>query len=123
ERVHHRAYERDDWGGRQRQPRRLVRVVMAVGERLVARGVLERIDAERVLVGDRPHQIESRVLVPAAGLIEVGVRREEQHEQRDPRPVHTTLGGGAGRRDSPTISIAMLTTSPATVAKAAPSGP
>ena len=89
---------------------------MPVEERLVAGGVPERIDVERVLVRDRPHQLEARVLVPSARLIEVRVRDEQQHEQRRARIRHCEFSRPATRTP-------MLTTSPTTVANAAPFGP
>src|SRR5438067_2138887 len=115
EQMHPGPNQRHDRHRRQREPRRLVRVVVALEVRLVAGRVPVRIDVERVFVRDGAYEIEARVLVPAAGLIEVRVRREQQHEQRH-AAIHT-----APR--SPATSIAMLTTSPATVANAAPFGP
>src|SRR5262249_30656931 len=60
-----------------------------------------------------------RVLVPSAGLIEVRERHEQEHEQRDTRP-HATA---RRTRAPPATSIVMLTSSPTTVASAAPSAP
>src|SRR5204863_5753018 len=97
----------------------LIGVVMAVVKRDVAGGVPERIDAQRALIGDRTNEIEARVLVPTARLIEVGERHEQHHKQDGARS-HDAVRIAP---EMPATSIVMLTSSPTTVASAAPSAP
>jgi hypothetical protein len=56
--AHHWPHRSHQWSGSQREPRRLVGVVVALEERDVASGKLEGIDVERVLVRDRANEIE-----------------------------------------------------------------
>src|SRR5579862_201531 len=95
---------------------------MALEERLVAGGQLEGIDIERALVRDCAHQGKPRVLIPPSGLVEVRERRKQQDEERG------ACAAGIGHwplqsRRVATRRIVMLTTSPTTVAMAAPLAP
>ena len=69
-----------DRDGGQRQAGRFVRVVMPVVQRLVTGVPLVGIDADGMVVRHRAHQVEARVLIPAARLVEIRVRREQQRE-------------------------------------------
>ena len=71
---------------------------MRAALRLVAGVLLEGVDGDRALLHDRARQVEARVLVPAARLVEVGVGAEDEGEERD---LDAAAGHGRGTVPTP----------------------
>ena len=76
--VQHRPRGRDRRDGQKGEARRLVGVVVAVDQGKVAGVLAVVVDPKAPLLGDRAHEIETRVLVPPAGLVEERIGEQQR---------------------------------------------